>query len=202
MRPVAPKPTPGLRRALALIDLAAQAAGHAEHCDPAKVAGRPTVIVGVDEQTLHDDYGAAELEGGTVIPGKVAQRLACDAHIIFASMKDGEILDLGRKTRTPSAALRRYLIARDGGCVFEGCQTPAGACEAHHIIFWTSGGPTDRANLILLCLYHHHLVHDDGWQVIGNARSPGLHFRSPDGHTKIPATRRPVKPRAPSMLKL
>ncbi len=187
-----PQPTPGLRRALALVDLATQVAGHAEHCDPAKSGGRPTIIVGVEQQTLTDGQGVAHLDDGTIISGTAAQRLACDAAIIYATIKDGEILDLGRKTRNPSTAQRTYLITRDGGCVFDGCQAPPGACQAHHIIWWTNGGPTDQANLILLCRRHHRLVHDDGWHVIGNARSPGLHFRSPDGRITIPARRHPL----------
>jgi hypothetical protein len=201
------KPAPGLRRALALVDMATQAAGHAEHCDASKAGGRPTIIVGVDLHTLAGGLGTGRLEDGTIIAGTVAQRLACDAQLIYASIKDGEILDLGRKTRTPSTALRAYLIARDGGCLFDGCQSRPGSCEAHHIIWWANDGATDRDNMILLCLYHHQLIHNHGWTIIGNARSPSLHFRSPDGRTTIPARRHPLipKPRqtpAPDRLRL
>ena len=38
---------------------------------------------------------------------------------------------------------------RDGGCAFPGCGTPSGWCDAHHIVHWNDGGPTDLDNLIL-----------------------------------------------------
>jgi HNH endonuclease len=40
---------------------------------------------------------------------------------------------------------------RDGGGVFPGCDRPLAWCEAHHIQHWLDGGPTDLANLALLC---------------------------------------------------
>ena len=57
---------------------------------------------------------------------------------------DGSILDVGRKTRTISPALRRALIERDGGCRFPGCR--AGRCDAHHLKHWADGGETSLDN--------------------------------------------------------
>ncbi|MET9023581.1 HNH endonuclease, partial [Actinopolymorpha sp. NPDC004070] len=34
-----------------------------------------------------------------------------------------------------------------------------------HINPWDHGGPTDLANGVLLCRYHHVTVHHKGWQV-------------------------------------
>jgi hypothetical protein len=31
----------------------------------------------------------------------------------------------------------------------------------HHVISWEDGGPTNLANLTLLCGYHHRRHHDD-----------------------------------------
>ncbi|MGD9705863.1 MAG: HNH endonuclease signature motif containing protein, partial [Acidimicrobiia bacterium] len=44
-----------------------------------------------------------------------------------------------------------------------GCEIPAWRCDAHHIHTWTDGGATNMANLVLLCSYHHHLLHRSGW---------------------------------------
>ena len=66
-----------------------------------------------------------------------------------------ELLDLGRTTRVVSAAQRRSLAVRDGGCVFPGCDRPVAWCDAHHLRHWLHGGPTDLANLVLLCRAHH-----------------------------------------------
>jgi predicted restriction endonuclease len=35
-------------------------------------------------------------------------------------------------------------------------------CEAHHLRHWLHGGPTDLANLALLCRAHHRAVHEGG----------------------------------------
>ena len=62
---------------------------------------------------------------------------------------DGMILDVGRRTRTISPALRRALAARDRHCRFPGCA--ATRCDSHHIEHWAQGGATALGNLVLLC---------------------------------------------------
>jgi hypothetical protein len=80
-------------------------------------------------------------------------------------------LDVGRATRVVAPAQRAALAVRDGGCVFPGCDRPLAWCDAHHLWHWVDGGPTDLANLALLCRAHHRRVHEEGWQLI----------RGPDG---------------------
>jgi hypothetical protein len=91
-------------------------------------------------------------------------------------------LDLGRSTRVVQPAQRAALAVRDSGCVFPGCDRPLGWCEAHHLRHWLDGGPTNLANLALVCRAHHRAVHEQGWQLT----------RGPDGHfTATPPPRRP-----------
>jgi hypothetical protein len=61
--------------------------------------------------------------------------------------------------------LRRLLEHRDGGCAFPGCDRPPAWCHAHHIVPWSKGGPTTLGNGVLLCGYHHRLVHQGQWTV-------------------------------------
>jgi hypothetical protein len=75
-------------------------------------------------------------------------------------------LDVGREQRTVTAGQWAALVVRDRGCAFPGCTRPAEWCIAHHIVHWADGGPTDLDNLVLLCGYHHRVVHHSGWQVI------------------------------------
>ncbi len=49
----------------------------------------------------------------------------------------------------------------------------------HHIVHWNDRGPTDLDNLVLLCSYHHRLVHEGGWQVAGDPNRL-LTFVSPE----------------------
>ncbi|NUT71119.1 HNH endonuclease signature motif containing protein [Pseudarthrobacter sp. C4D7] len=100
------------------------------------------------------------------IPAATLRKMACDADIIPALLgTTGEILDLGRKTRLFTPAQRNALTARDQGCTFPNCTIPAPWCEAHHITYWSRGGPTTTSNGTLLCSHHHHLIHKEQWAI-------------------------------------
>ncbi len=74
---------------------------------------------------------------------------------------DGEILDQGREQRLFTTDQIRALWLRDAHCTFPGCDAPAAWCDAHHLVHWIDGGPTDLANAALLCGRHHTIVHRD-----------------------------------------
>jgi hypothetical protein len=92
-------------------------------------------------------------------------------------------LEVGRATRVIQPAQRAALAVRDRGCVFPGCERPLAWCDAHHLWHWIDGGPTDLANLALLCRAHHRAVHEGGWQL---TRGPDGRFtaRLPDPPTR------------------
>ncbi|MCQ9367097.1 HNH endonuclease [Brevibacterium sp. 91QC2O2] len=56
------------------------------------------------------------------------------------------------------------IAARDRGCTFPGCDMPVGWCDAHHMIPWSSGGPTTVSNLTLACRFHHTWHDQHGWR--------------------------------------
>ena len=117
--------------------------------------------------------------GGIHVSAETARRLACDAaKVEMRHGPDGEILDVGRRTRTISPALRRALAARDGQCRFPGCQNRR--CDAHHIEHWADGGETALDNLVLLCRRHHRAVHEEGFRITLDAAGD-VHFTRPDG---------------------
>ncbi|MDG3010608.1 DUF222 domain-containing protein [Rhodococcus sp. D2-41] len=94
------------------------------------------------------------------------RRLACDCIITPIIINDdGVPLKLGRKDRLVPASLRRALIVRDRCCAFPGCGRPAAWTDAHHIVHWADGGETDLSNTVLLCRYHHRLIHHSEWEV-------------------------------------
>jgi hypothetical protein len=100
-------------------------------------------------------------------------------------------LDLGRSTRIASKAQRRALRGLYKTCAIPGCSVHYDLTKLHHVVFWEHGGPTDLANLIPLCVLHHHKVHDNGWKLaLGPNRQ--LTLTLPDGaiHTTGPPTRR------------
>lgn len=174
--------TSAQRRADALVEMARRSSATT---DDAAAAARPLVTLVVDYGALTVDAGRCELDGGTPLRGEAARRLACDAAVVRVITNGrSEVLDLGRATRVPSAAQRRALVLRDGGCGFPGCDRPASWCQAHHIVHWTAGGGTDLSNLVLLCSAHHHLVHEGGFGVTSGLG--GITFTRPDG-TVIPS---------------
>ncbi|MFM1722706.1 DUF222 domain-containing protein [Rhodococcus sp. PAM 2766] len=125
------------------------------------------------EPDLFGDKDVARMPHLGPLTIATARRLACDCHLTPIVMQEGVPIDLGRTSRTVSKKQRRALIARDHGCAFPGCGAPPAHCEGHHIKHWADGGPTDLDNLVLLCRYHHRLLHHSHWQVkIGADRKP------------------------------
>ncbi|MET0725051.1 MAG: HNH endonuclease signature motif containing protein, partial [Leifsonia sp.] len=79
---------------------------------------------------------------------------------------DSATLDLGLSQRLFTKLQKLALADRDGGCAHPGCTRPPSFCEAHHVRWWDrDAGPTDVANGVLLCSYHHHLLHREGWAI-------------------------------------
>jgi hypothetical protein len=105
--------------------------------------------------------------GDPVDPGGLAGRLRAAVALLPPALggAPSRPLDLGRSARVVSATQRNALALRDGGCVVPGCDRPLAWCEAHHLRHWLSGGPTDLANLVLLCGAHHRAVHEGGWRI-------------------------------------
>jgi hypothetical protein len=163
-------------------------------------AERYQVVLHVEPETLAADGepGRSELEDGTRVSAETSRRLACDAGLVRLTVAaDGSpdrprhgssgglhgahgptVLDVGRRTRTVPPALRRALEVRDRGCRFPGCGLRF--TDAHHVLHWAEGGETSLTNTLLLCRYHHRLVHEDGWRIEWwGAGQPA--FRDPRG---------------------
>jgi hypothetical protein len=103
---------------------------------------------------------------------------------------DGSVLDVGRRSRTVPAPIRRALVARDPHCRFPGCASRH--CDAHHLVHWADGGDTSIANLLLLCRRHHRAVHE-GHILVVRQPDDGAAFVHPDGRPipfgpELPAT--------------
>jgi Domain of unknown function (DUF222)/HNH endonuclease len=114
--------------------------------------------------------GPARTAHGAMLTARQILSLACRAEVSLIRWRDGLPLDVGRRYRTDTPALRRALAARDRGCRFPGCGIPASWCTAHHIHPWKHGGRTRLPNLVLLCFVHHHyFIHQEGWTLAGAA---------------------------------
>ena len=165
---------------------------------------RPLALILADADTLAGRIPTAgspnmdpvcEIVGHGPIPAEVARRLLCGADISRIILRGGsEVLDVGMRHRLATGAQRRGIIAAAGGrCEFAGCDAPHHWCEVHHLDPFNpkaSTGPTDLANLALVCSRHHHALHEGHYTL---TRGPaGVVTRRPDGTTiDIPKAHRP-----------
>jgi hypothetical protein len=152
---------------------------------------RYQVVVHVDQAVLAQSVAAndsephrSELDDGCALALDTVRRLACDGSIVgIVERACGEPLNVGRKTRAIPPALKRALRSRDGGCRFPGCDRTR-FTDGHHVRHWADGGETKLANLVLLCGFHHRLVHEGGFGV--TVTDDGVFvFTRPDGR-RIP----------------
>jgi hypothetical protein len=163
----------------------------------ARIAGdsdpdRATVVVHASAAALDAGSGGCELEDGPAIDPEIARRLLCNARVqTVVEDERGNVLELGRVTREPSAAMRRQVRYRDRECRFPGCGARR-FTEAHHIVWWRHGGRTDLSNLLLICSFHHRLVHELGWSIrreddgeIGWFHPDGSRYRLGPGTVRI-----------------
>jgi hypothetical protein len=150
--------TPGQRRADALVDVCQLALDTGTL--PEHGGDRPGVVVTLNYDVLSQQVGAGTLDTGERLSPEAVRRMACDAKVIPAVLGgQGQVLDVGRERRLFTGPLRRALAIRDGGCAFPGCERPPKFCHAHHAQSWLDGGPTCLANGLLLCHFHHMVVH-------------------------------------------
>jgi hypothetical protein len=175
-----------VRRADALVELADKwAAGDVDPDTCLAVVHVPADVVDghVDGNGTVDDLQVA---ADSVL------RLLCDCKLEFhIDNPDGATVGISRGSRSIPRWLRRRIRKRDGGtCRFWGCDRQIR--QIHHVQHWSRGGPTDGCNLCGLCWYHHHLVHEGGWTIQGNADHE-LTFVSPFGR-EVTSRPQPLAP--------
>lgn len=159
---------------------------------------RATVHVTVSLTTLLGlDDTPARLTGFGPISATDARTLALDAGSTWRRLVtdplSGALLEFGRTTYTPPAALADHVRARDGSCARPGCATPATRCDLDHTIeFHTSApgvppgqahlrGSTDPGNLGPLCRRDHRLKTSAGFVL--RQVDPGVfEWTTPTGH--------------------
>jgi Domain of unknown function (DUF222)/HNH endonuclease len=156
------------------------------------IQSNPTheMVVNVDAAVLQGLAigGIAAYESGGSLTGEQVRRLACDTRLTVILKNGREVLDVGRSIRTVPRAIRRALLARDGGCVVPGCGEHRNRkLHAHHIIHWADGGSTCLENLVLVCHQHHRMLHSGGLIMTGTGTSPRV--TSPQGRLldRVPA---------------
>ncbi|KRF15548.1 hypothetical protein ASG90_12785 [Nocardioides sp. Soil797] len=125
-----------------------------------------TLVITTQYDALTDQLGVGTLPDGTRLAGGDVRRLSCNALILPAVLGGkSAVLDLGTARRLFSVEQRIALGIAHPTCQASGCTVPSAWCEAHHRTPWSRGGPTDLANGMLLCPFHHQRIHDDSYLV-------------------------------------
>jgi len=174
-----PSPSAAERRAAALVDLCRWFLDNGTSTSSGS-RSRPhvSVVVGLKELATG---GPGQLASGTPVPGRTTEWLSCDSELHRLVMSGrSTVLDYGSSVRTVSPALWAGLVVRDRHCRHPGCDRPPPWCDAHHVVHFAKGGPTRLDNLVLGCTRHHHLWHDQGWQ-LSLGRDGTLRLVSPTG---------------------
>ncbi|MEY2397599.1 MAG: hypothetical protein QOJ00_773 [Actinomycetota bacterium] len=156
------RPSLAARRLDALFDLLEEVA----LVEPTKIdPERATIGVTVAYETLRGTDGWGGTAQGSLLTGEAVRRLACDSGVCRMVVKGAsELLDIGRKTRSWPWPMRRAIRARHGHrCAAHGCHRRI--TQIHHIEHWERDGVTAVHNGVPLCAFHHHLVHEGGWQL-------------------------------------
>ena len=177
---------------------------------------KPHVTLTVDADHVAYGLGGELLIPGheqpVLLPGESVRRILCDAdlHPVITTRPGGctagdaggwrpglvdrlrekarSVLYLGRTQRTVTARLRRALEVRDRHCAFPGCHVDVSRTHAHHVLPWEDGGTTDISNTVLLCVRHHHAVHEGGWTI---TRTDGVDPHTTGCWTFAPPRTRP-----------
>ncbi|GAA1159708.1 hypothetical protein GCM10009583_32770 [Ornithinicoccus hortensis] len=149
------------------------------------------VAVSLSQEKLATGTGCGTTSTGIRLTAGQIRRLACTQQIL-PQVFDGKSLPLDHGTlrRLFSKHQRIGIGQRDQGCAMPGCDRPPGWCEFHHAGNpWSTGGETNLDQGVMLCAFHHHLIHDQHWQIRFHPGDGIPEFRAPGGTTWARNTR-------------
>jgi hypothetical protein len=156
-----------------------------------RVVVAATTLLGLDD-------APGELAGHGPIPADLAREIAADPtgtwQRILTDPVSGALLDVGRTSYTPPAAMAEHVRVRDRTCRFPGCRQPAERCDLDHVRRYPDG-PTSRCNLCTECRHHHRLKHESDWQLDNDPDDPAvMTWTSPAGKSYTTRPRPPLVP--------
>lgn len=100
-----------------------------------------------------------ELVGWGYLPADLTRDLAVRAGSVWARLitdpRTGQALELSTPCYRPTAAMARFITARDHRCRAPGCTSPATTGDLDHVRPFADGGETSTTNLAAHCRRHH-----------------------------------------------
>ena len=133
---------------------------------------RCQIMLHVDINTLKGNQssqpGCCNVDNQQWVSTDLAKQLSCDASITTVLEDDkGNVLNIGRRSRTIPSTIQNALKLRDKSCRVPGCCN-TNYLDAHHIKHWANGGETSLDNLVMLCRHHHRELHKNAFSIAAN----------------------------------
>ncbi|TIH36290.1 HNH endonuclease, partial [Subtercola vilae] len=131
----------------------------------------PVLNIRVELDDLTAGHGVGWVDGIVdPVPMSSVEQILCHGDITTTVFGlHGEVLQHGKTKRLFTTAQKAAMAARDGGCVWPGCDRGPSWCESHHVDDWKhqtyAPGRTDIDNGALLCHFHHTHVHSSEWKL-------------------------------------
>ncbi len=135
---------------------------------PTRHGVRPQVIITMTADQLElGDRSIAHLGSGQPVTLRQLRTLLADCtwgRVLLGP--DSTPIEASAAVRTVPAGLWRVLVARDGGCTWDGCDAPASWCDvAHGEEAFADQGRLSPSNAALLCRRHHRRFDLGGWRI-------------------------------------
>ncbi|MCW2521767.1 MAG: endonuclease [Frankiales bacterium] len=150
---------------------------------PRRPVAEVGVIVGLSTLVGRDSE-PGWLEGYGPVTADTARQLAHDPtgtwRRLLVNPYDGQLLDFGRATYEPPAALHDHVMARDGTCTFSTCRVASRRCDLDHITPYPDGS-TSPGNLHAAHRRHHNAKTHGGWTVRRDDSTNTTTWISPQG---------------------
>ncbi|WP_166969294.1 HNH endonuclease signature motif containing protein [Brevibacterium atlanticum] len=125
------------------------------------------LVVTAKASDLANNIGEATTGSGARFPMDDLARRGLNGTVFFHLMDEiARTVEVRTENRFANKKQTAVITARDRGCVFPGCDAPAGWCDVNHVVPHSEGGRTDINNMCLVCSHHHHLMDRSGWEVV------------------------------------
>ncbi len=185
VQPDGERPTLAARRADAVV---AMAGAVLAATDDQLTTNRPRYLVHLhtsdDQQEAHPDGRDDTMVVG--VSDETAERLCCDAdQETVTHDHNDQVVAVSDRSSVIRGRLRRLVQLRDRTCRVPGCDHRARR-EIHHLHHRGNGGTDHIDNLLLVCAYHHHRLHEGQWHA-QPLPDGTIEFTLPNGRT-LPAT--------------
>jgi hypothetical protein len=110
------------------------------------------------------ETGVSVIAGPRVGP-QILEEILCNGVVeVVGISEEGKLFDLGSSKTIPDK-IRRFVLARDGGCTIEGHHSRY-RLQVHHINPRARGGNHDPKFLTTVCWFCHHIsIHREGLQL-------------------------------------